>query len=413
MHIILQFWYELKKEKMRMFLTILAICWGSANVVLMLSVGEGLFREFGRGMRGMGGNIIVVWPGQTSKPWAGFPVGRRIHMNREDVDLVRRSVTEIASISVEYAGWDVTLKYGDKIQTTRLRGVEPCYGGMRNLFPQQGGRFINDIDEREKRRVIFIGNELRDQVFGDSADAVGKVIQLNDIPFTVVGVMREKSQNSMYFGPDKAAGFIPASTFMVTTGINWVSNYVYCPAPNVPAGIAEKRFRELMASRHRFDPSDEDTYNIWGTAEMTGTVDKVMRGIQLFVGIIGALTLLIAGIGVANIMYVVIKERTREIGIKIAVGAKPRYIIAQIVGESLITVVIGGALGILLAMGGIRLITMIPIQNEVADILTKPVFSGLLALICSIIIGLIGLLSGYFPARRASRIDPVEALRYE
>jgi putative ABC transport system permease protein len=168
-----------------------------------------------------------------------------------------------------------------------------------------------------------------------------------------------------------------------------------------------------MAAKYRFDPKDKNTYSMWDTYESGSITGKVTRGIQIFVGFIGGLTLLIGGIGVANIMYVVIKERTREIGIKMAVGAKPRYIIGQFVAESLITVGIGGILGMGLATGLIQAIGMIPIKEEFRMLLGQPEFSALVALVCTTTIGFIGLMAGIFPAQRASNIDPVEALRYE
>ena len=200
MHIFLQFWHELKQEKMRMFLTIMAICWGSANVVLMLSVGEGLFRGFGEGMRGMGKNIVIVWGGQTSKAYAGFPAGRGIPLQLEDVDLVQAQIPEIASISPEYRS-DATIKYKDKTQNFDVHGVLPCWGGMRNMRPEPGGRFLNDLDESQKRRVVFIGNLLRDELFGKEANPVGETVMINDIPFTVIGVMTKKNSDQQLLRP--------------------------------------------------------------------------------------------------------------------------------------------------------------------------------------------------------------------
>ena len=237
MHIFLQFWHELKQEKMRMFLTIMAICWGSANVVLMLSVGEGLYRGFGRGMRGMGKDIVIVWGGQTSKAYAGFPASRGIPLQLEDVDLVQTQIPEIASISPEYRS-GATIKFKDKVQSVDVHGVLPCWGEMRYMRPEPGGRFLNDIDERQKRRVIFIGNLLRDDLFGKEANPVGETVMINDIPFTVVGVLTKKLQTSSYSGRDANKSIIPAATHRMTFGRGWISNLIYMPADPAVLDIA-------------------------------------------------------------------------------------------------------------------------------------------------------------------------------
>ncbi|HLA39755.1 MAG TPA: ABC transporter permease [Candidatus Glassbacteria bacterium] len=413
MYALMEYFHELKKEKLRMLLTVLGVCWGMANIVLMLAVGEGLYRSLLRGSRSMGEGIVIVWNGQTSKAFAGFPVGRPIRLIEDDVTLIKKRVQSIGRISPEYMDWSAELRDEKNTVTTQLSGVYPEYGPMRNMIPEAGGRFINDLDQAYKRRVVFIGNVVRDKFFGEGNNPVGRQIMINNVPFTVIGVMQKKMQTNSYSGMDQDRCAISASTYRAMYHDIYMSNVVFQPRYPLRSKETIAEFRRAVATKYRCHTEDDDIIHTWDTIEGDQIQIKILRGIQIFLGIIGGLTLVIAGIGVANIMYVTVKERTREIGIKMAVGARPGLIIGQFVVEALLTVGIGGALGILLGQGMIDLIRALPIQNQAMEYVGRPVFSATLALICSTILTFIGLLTGVFPARRASTVDPVEALRYE
>ena len=414
MHFLLSYIHEIRNQKLRMFLTIMAVAWGMTNIVLMLSVGEGLYRLMDRGMSGMGEGIVVCWPNQSSMTYRGFGPGKPVRVTEDDITEAAR-LPLINTISAEYSGWSVQMKAGDKFTSKQVRGVYPCYGGMRNLNPESGGRFLNQLDEEHKRRVIFIGNELRDLLFGEGNDPVGETVFLNNTPFLVVGVMTKKFQTSMYSGSDAHASFIPASTFRTLFNRNYVNIVIFSPVSEEASKDAQESFRSLIAARHGFHPDDKEIFHNWDTYESQAMQSKIFRGLQIFFGIIGGLTLFIAGIGVANIMYVTVRERTREIGIKMAVGAHPGVIVAQFLIEAILTVTIGGAIGIVMAMGLIDLFGFAPLPDSFVSVMGRPepVFSGMIALVCVTILNFIGLLAGIFPARRASLVDPVDALRYE
>ena len=407
-----QFFRELKKERTRILLTILAIVWGTASVVIMLAIGEGVTRGLQRGMHGMGKGIVVVWSGETSKPFKGLGIGRKIHLREEDARMLQEQIPGIGLMSPEYIRWGAYFTWDDHSMSTRATGVYPAYGQLRNIYPQKGGRFLNKLDLQSRRRVVFLGNEVKERLFGDK-EAVGETVYLNRVPFTVIGVLKKKLQTSCYSGMDQDATFIPASTFRVMFGHRHLSDIVYSPRDISKAKQVKEQIYKLMGKRYQFDPQDKDTLRMWDTIEMQEGFGKVSTGVRIFLGIIGGLTLIVAGVGLANIMYAVIRNRTREIGIKIAVGAKRRNIITEYILQSLLTVSAGGVIGLGFSWSLVKVINIIPLKQEAFQYLGRPVMSVTTALITAGVLGLVGFLAGIFPARRAASVNPVDALRYE
>jgi putative ABC transport system permease protein len=398
-------------QRKRIALTVLAIAWGTLSIVLLLSFGEGMKRSFHKGSRGMGEGIGVVWPGATTRAYLGLPSGRTIQFVEEDVDLLRARVPEIAAISREYAHWS-SFTAGTKTVNNRLRGVDPSFGDMRNLLPQAGGRFLNDLDMTEKRRVVFLGDELCRDLFGRE-DVVGQTIQIKQSTFLIVGVMETKIMMGMYSGPDKKQATIPASTFKAMFTDAKIGNFIYKPASLELGDQAKAQIYRVLGRKYRFDPEDTRALGIWDTRENQRITDNIALGIQMFLGIIGALTLFVGGMGVANIMYAVVKERTREIGVKMALGAKARQVMAPFVLEALLMTVAGGIFGTAVSLGLMAIIAALPLKNEAFDFLGRPTFSPAIAVATSVVLGTIGMLAGYFPARRAASVNPAVSLRYE
>jgi putative ABC transport system permease protein len=402
---------DAEHNRKRIALTILAIAWGTLSIVLLLSFGEGMKRAFRKGKNGMGEGIAVVWPGATTKAYAGLPSGRTIKFTDEDAEILRARIPEIAALSREYAvRRGVTV--GKKTVNARIRGVDPPFGEMRNIIPEAGGRFVDVLDAAEKRRVIVLGDELAKDLFG-SENAVGKTVQVNQSAFLVIGVMQPKIMMGMYSGPDKTQASIPATTFKAMFTDAKIQNVVYRPVSMELADQAKAQVYRVMASRYRFDPDDNRALQVWDTREDQRIVGNIALGIQIFLGIIGALTLFVGGMGVANIMYAVVKERTREIGVKMALGAKVRQIMAPFVMEALLMTVLGGIIGTCVSLGLMGVIAVLPLKGEAFDFLGRPTFSPAIAAATTIILGSIGTLAGYFPARRAASVHPAVSLRYE
>jgi len=402
---------DLSHQTKRIVLTVLAIAWGTLSIVLLLSFGEGLKRAFAKGSRGMGEGIAVVWPGSTTKAYLGLPSGRSIPIKEDDPDLLRSRISEIEMLSVEYARFS-PVTAGTKSVNARVRGVETEFGEMRNILPQAGGRFLNEKDLLEKRRVVVLGDKLAEELFG-TQDVVGRTIEINQSTFLIVGVAQKKIQMGMYNGPDDNQATIPAPTFKSMYTDARIENLVYKPVNPQLADGAKAELYRVLGRKYHFDPEDTRSYGIWDTRENQRITDNIALGIQMFLGIIGALTLFVGGMGVANIMYAVVKERTREIGVKMALGAKERQVMVPFVLEALLMTVLGGIAGMAVSLGLIQLIAALPLEGAAFDFLGRPTFSPAIGVATALVLGTIGSFAGFLPARRAASVNPAVSLRYE
>jgi putative ABC transport system permease protein len=283
---------------------------------------------------------------------------------------------------------------------------------MRRMYPAGGGRFLNKLDVAQERRVIFLGAKIAKDIFNDEYP-VGKVLFADGVPFTVVGVMQEKLQTSMNNGPDDRRAIIPYTSFRTMYGNQYVNSIVVRPSDPGKQTMVKSEVYRVLGRKYRFDPSDERALGIWDFIEDEAINRKVGLGISIFLGSVGFLTLLIAGVGVANVMYVVVKERTKEIGIKMAIGARKGYILFQFVFEALLISFLGGFIGMMFSWGVVSLVRTIPADDGPMQFLGRPILSLNIMLLTAGILALIGVLAGFFPARKAANVDPVESLRYE
>jgi len=410
--LISEFFQTIKAQKIRFFLTTFAIVWGTIAIVLMMAFGRGLKYRIVQSMLNAGNQIIRVYGGQTSMKYQGLPEGRWINFVKEDADLLYKTIPQIKEVSPSYGRWGVRLKNGDVTASTYCEGVYPNFELLRKMYPKKGGRFLNELDMKDKRRVIFLGSVIISELFGDH-NPVGKEILLDGTPFTVIGVMQKKMQMGMSNGPDDRRAIIPFSTFEAMYPHRHLRMITVQPNIMTDTEVIKSRIYDVLGRKLRFDATDKNALHMWDFITNIKSMNSIFIGIEIFLGIIGGLTLIVAGVGIANIMYVVVKERTREIGIKKAIGARPRHIMMEFIFESVFIAFIGGIIGVIISFSIIKLIGMIPVNNEGLKYIGKPQLSQIILVLTAFILGTIGIIAGFFPAKKAVKMDPVESLRYE
>lgn len=403
--IISELFRNLNQQRLRSFLTIFGIMWGTATLILLLAFGFGFRDQTVLNMRGMGDQIAIMFPGQTTKAYEGYGIGRPIRFKEDDVEAMRAEIPQIEVVTPEYMQ-NLPVVNGTNRRNSQIGGVYPVYEELRNIFPQEGGRWLNVLDVEEQRRVIFLGNQLAVNLFGDE-DPVGRLVFVRNTPFTVIGVMEEKTQNSSYSQRDYDRAFIPASTFSAMMGTQFLNNIIYRPESPAIAKSVQDQVYSTLAKKHRFDETDRSAIGLWDTNEFWEFIDILFYSINGFLGLIGFFTLAVGGIGVANIMFVVVQERMKEIGVRRSVGATKFSIMSQFFLETFVIVGMGAAAGYILGWGLVELTQNIPIKEFVG----APYFAPEVGLIAFAVLGFTGFAAGLLPAWRAANLTIIDCLR--
>jgi len=398
---------DLVRQPLRTALTLSGVVWGTFSVILLIAFGDSVSKAQIKRFHGMGQGIVLIFPSRTTLPWQGFVKGKPVLVTPEAVEAIPEKVAGIKYMSPEFVGRGIIRNGRNEFNNT-LRGVSPVFEKMRNTIAEKG-RFIDPEDMAQRKRVAFIGDVLAKDLFG-SAEVVGRTVFIDRVPFTIVGVMRKKTQNSNYNGQrDERCAFIPWTTFAALYGNKYVSNIIFQPADLGRNKPVMEDVKKHLAKLIGFSPEDPDALGVWDTLEFEKQFRTFFVAFTVFMAVIGTFTLLVGGVGVASIMRVVVEERTREIGIKLAVGARRRTILRQFFAESLMIMLTGGAIGFALSALVLRAVKVFP--ASFTDFVGDPALNALVIVLTVTILLAIGVVAGMIPARAAASTDPIAALR--
>jgi len=399
-------------QKRRTLLTMFGIAWGIISITVMVAAGEGLGDGIQKNQETFGKDVMIVFSGRTSMQAGGARAGRLVRWMEDDYIPVAAESPACKYVMPELGG-DVQVRSLFNSGTIPVVGALPPFSEIRSVKAAQG-RFYNDEDNDNARNVAFLGSDTRKQLFAER-DAMGQTIWLNGIPYTVIGVMKAKDQNSSYDGFDTRKIFIPFNSMKrdfpnkPPAVEHTVDRLLIAPWSVETHKDCVRQLRRTLARLHNFDPRDEEAASIWDTMKNAEANRMIIVGMEIFMGAVGIATLFLGGLSVMNVMLVSVRERTREIGVRMALGATRKSILRQFFVETIFVVAISGGVGLIISYGFCALVNLAPMPPFFTGMLT----SWKIAAMSVFLLGLISILSALYPANRAASVDPIEALRFE
>lgn len=407
-----EIWFTITHNKSRSFLTAFGVFWGMFMLVVMVGAGVALQSGMSSVIDGFATNSCFVWSEQTSEAYKGFKKGRSWNMENSDLPILLKNIPEIQYLSpVLFGGGGANnVTRNDKAGSYGVKGIYPSYNQI-DESKMLYGRNINDIDISEKRKVCVIGERVFEVLFPKNENPLGKPLQVNGIYFNVVGVARHPSKIGIGGNAEETV-VLPFSTMQQAFNQGNAIHFMAVTAkPNVKVAILEERIREVLKANHQISPDDKKAVGSINIEDQFNMFLYLGIGITFLIWFVGLGTLLAGAIGVSNIMLVTVKERTKEIGIRRALGATPRNIISQILSESIILTLIAGISGLMVGVGLLSLIGFVLNQSD--NFFQNPQISFTVAIAALFILLFIGALAGFIPANRAMSIKPIEAIREE
>ncbi|HBN6292993.1 TPA: ABC transporter permease [Vibrio parahaemolyticus] len=421
-----QIFQEMAAEKLRLGLTILAVAWATLCIAAMLAVGEGIRQGVLKTAQNGNGNLIYLTGGMATVDHGAFHQGKFLTLKMDDSEVVR-ALPDVKSVAPT-AKWKERITVGDRSSWQEPLAVTSEFQSMTNLVPMAGGRWLNPLDQKETRKVVVLGYELAADLFNPNEDfswfatvtlqvnPVGKKVKIGNEEFTVVGVLEKNSAQIELGDLINYSSFVPLATWKRFHVNGEIGGINVQPQADVDREALAKTIRQVIARKHGASVSDEQVVQVDDMFLKQKSMQQFLIGLQSFLGIIGFVTLAVAGVGIANVMYATVKRSTRDIGVRMAVGATPTVIRMHYLVQSLLTMMMGGALGLAVTYALVSAISSIPLEgNAFYEQLGKPVpeLSWVVVAIVILTLVIIGVASAWLPANRTAKVSPLEALQSE
>ncbi|EJS2608465.1 ABC transporter permease [Vibrio alginolyticus] len=421
-----QIFQEMAAEKLRLGLTILAVAWATLCIAAMLAVGEGIRQGVLKTAQNGNGNLIYLTGGMATVDHGAFHQGKFLTLKMDDSEVVR-ALPDVKSVAPT-AKWKERITVGDRNSWQEPLAVTSEFQSMTNLVPMAGGRWLNPLDQKETRKVVVLGYELAADLFNPNEDfswfatvtlqvnPVGKKVKIGNEQFTVVGVLEINSAQIELGDLINYSSFVPLATWKRFHVNGEIGGINVQPQADVDREALAKTIRQVIARKHGASVSDEQIVQVDDMFLKQKSMQQFLIGLQSFLGIIGFVTLAVAGVGIANVMYATVKRSTRDIGVRMAVGATPTAIRMHYLVQSLLTMMMGGAFGLAVTYALVSAISSIPLEgNAFYEQLGKPVpeLSWVVVAIVILTLVIIGVASAWLPANRAAKVSPLEALQSE